>query len=207
MIEAITAKGKTIEDAVNTALAELGLTIDEVEVEVVEKPESGVFGLFGKKDAVVAVTPIDNPAKRAEDFLNSVFAAMNMDCQIDACLDEENNLRIQLSGENMGVLIGRRGQTLDSLQYLTGLVVNKNQKNFVRVLMDTENYREKRRIALEGLAEKTANKVVRYHKRLSLEPMNPSERRIIHSTLQNHPKVYTYSEGNEPYRYVVVDLK
>ena len=206
-METVTARGKTIDDAVNNALAQLSLTIDEVEVEVLEKPEAGVFGLFGKKDAVVVVTPLNNPEKRARDFLKEVFAAMDLECEIETRLDQNNNLYIDLAGDNMGVLIGRRGQTLDSLQYLTGLVVNKNQKNFVRVLMDTENYREKRRFALESLADKMASKVVRYHKRMSLEPMNPAERRIIHSTLQNHAKVYTFSEGHEPYRYVVIDLK
>lgn len=204
----VIGKGKTIDDAVNQALTELGLTKEEVEVKVVEYPENGVFGLFGKKEAVVEVTPINNNniEKTAETFLMKMFNAMDLPAEL-TIRTEDNTLYIDISGEHMGILIGRRGQTLDSIQYLTSLVVNRHQDDYVRVIIDTENYREKRKNVLEGVAQKTAAKVVRYHKRLALEPMNPSERRIIHSMLQNHPKVYTYSEGEEPYRYVVIDLK
>ncbi len=206
MSEKVIGRGKTIEDAINNALSEMGLTADEVKTEVLEQPESGVFGLFGKKDAVVAVTPLEDPEGTARDFLTEMLGTMGLNCCITSKL-EDNMLRIELSGDNMGILIGRRGQTLDSIQYLTSLVVNKKGKNYVRVIVDTENYRAKREKTLENLANKMASKVIRYHKRMSLEPMQPAERRIIHASLQNHSDVYTYSEGNEPYRYVVIDLK
>lgn len=206
MSNTVTGRGKTIDDAVNQALTELGLTRDEVEVNIVEYPENGVFGLFGKKDAVVEVRPMDNPETRATDFLGKLLSKMGLDCQFETRL-EDNNLFIDIAGENMGLIIGKRGQTLDAIQYLTGLAVNRQQKSFVHVILDTENYRAKRKTTLEGVANKTAYKAVCYHKRMALEPMNPSERRIIHATLENHPKVYTFSEGAEPYRHVVVDLK
>ena len=206
MTDKVIGKGKTIEDAINNALVELGMTSDEVETEVIEYPENGVFGLFGKKQAVVEVTPKDNPKKRALEFLTEMMEAMKIPCEITAEL-EDNVLSIEIKGDNMGVIIGRRGQTLDSIQYLTSLVVNRKGTQYVRVLIDTENYRSKRQQTLEALARKMAGKVVRYHKRMSLEPMNPSERRIIHTALQNHSDVYTFSEGDEPYRYVVIDLK
>jgi spoIIIJ-associated protein len=207
MSEAITGRGKTVDEAINNALTEMGLTLDEVETKVVEFPESGVFGLFGKKQAVVEVTPKDDPQQRARDFLSEMMDAMGIACDIQTEITPEGMMRVNLSGEHMGILIGRRGQTLDSIQYLTSLVVNKKGKAYTRVIIDTENYRSKREHTLESLANKMASKVVRYHKRMMLEPMNPAERRIIHATLQNHPDVYTFSEGEEPYRYVVIDLK
>jgi len=120
---------------------------------------------------------------------------------------EFGSLDIDFSGEDMGILIGKRGQTLDSLQYLVSLVVNRDQKDYVRVKLDTENYRKRRKETLENLAKNIAYKVRRSRKPVSLEPMNPYERRIIHSALQNNKYVETYSEGNEPYRHVVVTLK
>ncbi|MEG1432021.1 MULTISPECIES: RNA-binding cell elongation regulator Jag/EloR [Eubacterium] len=206
MNDKVIGKGKTVEEAINNALLELGKTLDEVETNVLEFPDNGVFGLFGKKQAVVEVTPKDDPEKRAVDFLTDMMSAMKIPCSITTSLNNDV-LSVELAGDNMGVLIGRRGQTLDSIQYLTSLVVNRKGSQYVRVVIDTENYRSKREQTLEALARKMAGKVVRYNKRMSLEPMNPSERRIIHAALQNHSDVYTFSEGDEPYRYVVIDLK
>lgn len=202
----IKSKGKTIEEAVNSALNTLKLTRDEVDIKIVENPESGFFGLFGKKEAVVEVQPKNNPISKAETFLKEMFSAMKIECAIASNL-EDDVLNIQITGEDVGTLIGRRGQTLDSIQYLTSLVVNRQKKEYVRVLIDVENYRSKREKTLIDVAHRFADKAVRYHKSMRLEPMNASERRIIHSALQDNEDVYTFSAGEEPYRYVVVDLK
>ena len=144
----------------------------------------------------------------ARDFLKDVFEAMDMTVVVDVKYDEiENSMEIELSGDDMGVLIGKRGQTLDSLQYLVSLVVNKNVENYIRVKVDTENYRQRRKETLENLAKNISYKVKRTKRPVSLEPMNPYERRIIHSALQNDKYVTTHSEGDEPFRHVVVVLK
>ena len=144
---------------------------------------------------------------RAENFLKDVFAAMNLEAKYDCSFGEDNTLNIDLSGEEMGLLIGKRGQTLDSLQYLVSLVVNKGTEEYVRIKVDTENYRSRRKDTLEKLARNIAFKVKRSRRPVALEPMNPYERRIIHSALQNDRYVTTHSEGEEPYRKVVVTLK
>lgn len=206
MNKMVVGKGKTIEDAINAGLQELCVTLDEVETNVVQVPEPGVFGIFGKKEAIVEVSIANNAGKRAEAFLSEMLEAMDIKSTITTRL-ENDVLFIEVSGEDMGILIGRRGQTLDSLQYLISLVVNRAGDKYVRVVLDTENYRKKRQKTLEALADKMASKAIRYGKKMSLEPMNPSERRIIHARLQNHDKVLTLSEGDEPYRHVVVQLK
>ena len=146
--------------------------------------------------------------KAAKEFLTGVFGAMELPVEISIVFNKETgSLDIDFSGVDMGILIGKRGQTLDSLQYLTSLVVNKEQKEYVRVKLDTENYRKRRKETLENLARNIAYKVKKTRKPVSLEPMNPYERRIIHSALQSNKFVETYSEGNEPYRHVVVTPK
>lgn len=144
----------------------------------------------------------------AQEFLTQVFEAMQLDAAIQMEYDKKDEcLNIEFTGEDMGILIGKRGQTLDSLQYLTNLVVNKGRQEYIRVKLDTENYRKRRKETLENLAKNIAYKVKKTRKSVSLEPMNPYERRIIHSALQDNKFVETYSEGNEPYRHVVVALK
>lgn len=158
----------------------------------------------------VSRTPeeIDEIKAEAKKFLDGVFHAMNLEVEIKMDYhQEEGNLDIDFSGDDMGILIGKRGQTLDSLQYLTSLVVNKGKQGYIRVKLDTENYRSRRKETLENLAKSIAYKVRKTRKAVSLEPMNPYERRIIHSALQGNRYVETYSEGNEPYRHVVVKLK
>lgn len=146
--------------------------------------------------------------KDIKEFLNNMFGAMNMEVKADITFDdEENSVNVDLSGDNMGVLIGKRGQTLDSIQYLTSLVINKNSEKYVRVKLDTENYRKRRKETLESLAKNIAYKVKRSRRPVSLEPMNPYERRIIHSALQADKFVSTRSEGEEPFRHVVVYLE
>ena len=148
----------------------------------------------------------DITVKTCEEFLTNVLKAMDMEVEIKTSIDEEGALCIEMNGDNMGILIGKRGQTLDSLQYLTNRVANKAQDGYVRVKLDTEDYRRRRKETLENLAKNIAHKVKRTRRSVSLEPMNPYERRIIHSALQGDRSVTTHSEGEEPYRRVVVTL-
>ena len=148
----------------------------------------------------------DITVKTCEEFLTNVLKAMDMEVEIKTSIDEEGALCIEMNGDNMGILIGKRGQTLDSLQYLTNRVANKTQDGYVRVKLDTEDYRRRRKETLENLAKNIAHKVKRTRRSVSLEPMNPYERRIIHSALQGDRSVTTHSEGEEPYRRVVVTL-
>jgi spoIIIJ-associated protein len=196
--------GKSVDEAVTEALIELGATSDEVEIEVLEKGSTGLFSIFSNKLFKVRVSKKTSLEEVAKTFLTNVFREMHLDVTIDVKIDDKKNMNIDLSGENMGVLIGKRGQTLDSLQYLVSLVVNKEADHYVRVKLDTEEYRERRKKTLEALAINLANKVKKTGKKFALEPMNPYERRIIHSTLQNMKAVSTHSEGEEPYRKVVI---
>ncbi len=199
---------KTVDEAITDALIKLGTTSDNVEIEVIEKESSGFLGIFNTKPARIKVRLKYTADGAARKFLTQVFDAMNLKVEIDMKLDKiENTLDINLSGDDMGVLIGKRGQTLDSLQYLVSLVVNKDSETYLKVKLDTENYRERRKETLENLAKNIAFKVKRTKKAVSLEPMNPYERRIIHSALQNDKFVETHSEGEEPYRRVVVTAK
>lgn len=195
--------GKTVDDAITEALIELGTTSDKVDVEVIEKGPSGLLGLFSSKLAKVRVTKKINLNDIATEFLEEIFRIMDLKVEIMLNLKDQN-MDIELSGPSMGVLIGKRGQTLDSLQYLVSLVVNKESDKYIRVKLDTENYRERRKETLENLAKNLAYKVRKNNRKFSLEPMNPYERRIIHSTLQNDKYVETHSEGEEPYRKVVI---
>ncbi|NEX02058.1 MULTISPECIES: RNA-binding cell elongation regulator Jag/EloR [Pseudobutyrivibrio] len=201
--------GKTVDDALTNATVSLGVTSSEIKYEVIEEGSNGFLGI-GSKDAVIKVVISGNedPKEVAKDFLNGVFEAMQLEVNISMDLEEaDNTLSIDLAGPEMGVLIGKRGQTLDSLQYLTNLAVNRSAENYTRVKIDTEDYRRRRKETLENLAKNMASKVKRTKKAVTLEAMNPYERRIIHSALQNDNNVTTHSEGEEPYRYVVITLK
>ena len=159
-------------------------------------------------DKKVNIVNGDEFVKKADDFLKDVFGAMNMDVTINSKFNSNDNiLDVELSGAEMGVLIGKRGQTLDSLQYLISLVVNRDSNDYIHVKVDTENYRERRKATLENLAKNISYKVRKTRQSVALEPMNPYERRIIHSALQNDRYVTTHSEGDEPFRRVVVTLK
>ena len=203
----IEVSAKTVNDAITEACQRLTVTSDTLEYEVIEEGSSGFLGI-GSKPAVIKARVKCSVEDKAKDFLKEVFDAMNLAVIIDVKYDEtENSMDIDLSGDEMGVLIGKRGQTLDSLQYLVSLVVNKDMDNYIRVKVDTENYRQRRKETLENLAKNISYKVKRTKRPVSLEPMNPYERRIIHSALQNDKYVTTHSEGEEPYRHVVVVLK
>lgn len=275
-MEYMEVSAKTVDEAITKACIDLGISSDQLDIEVVSEGSGGFLGL-GAKPAMIrvrkkeeaapvekeeapaaaaepvkepevapvqeapaeapanetpaekkeAVEPANEAPKRREreiferteeeivtmkasasKFLEGVFGAMSMPVNIKMEHDAaEDVLNIEFAGEDMGVLIGKRGQTLDSLQYLTSLVVNRDQKNFVRIKLDTEDYRRRRKETLENLGGNIARKVKKTHKSVSLEPMNPYERRIIHAYLQGIRGVETYSEGNEPYRYVVVAPK
>ena len=198
---------KTVSDAITEACKVLGITSDKLDYVVKEEGSSGFLGI-GAKDAVIEAKVKSSVMDKAKIFLNDVFAAMKMTVVINAeYKEDEKELTIDLSGDDMGVLIGKRGQTLDSLQYLVSLIVNKDSTDYIRVKVDTENYRKRRQDTLENLAKNIAFKVKRTKRTVSLEPMNPYERRIIHSALQNDKFVTTHSEGEEPFRHVVVTMK
>ena len=198
---------KTVSDAITEACKVLGVTSDKLEYVVKEEGSSGFLGI-GAKSAVIEAKVKSSIKDIAKNFLDDVFHAMNMTVVINAEYKEEKReLNIDLSGDDMGVLIGKRGQTLDSLQYLVSLIVNKESEDYIRVKVDTENYRKRRQDTLENLAKNIAFKVKRTKRTVSLEPMNPYERRIIHSALQNDKFVTTHSEGEEPFRHVVVTMK
>ena len=206
-MEYIEVSAKTISDAITEACQKLTVTSDKLEYEVVDEGSSGFLGI-GSKPAVIKARVKSSVEDTAKDFLKNVFEAMDLTVVVNVKYDEaENNMEVDLSGDEMGVLIGKRGQTLDSLQYLVSLVVNKNVDNYIRVKVDTENYRQRRKETLENLAKNISYKVKRTKRPVSLEPMNPYERRIIHSALQNDKYVTTHSEGDEPFRHVVVVLK
>ena len=205
MSKVIETAGKTVDDAIEAALKQLGAEMDDVEVTVLEEGSKGLFGI-GSRQARVQVRLKPDPAEEGVCFLESVFEKMNVDVDIEKYEDEESVL-FKISGKDSGIIIGRRGETLDALQYLTSLVVNKSSKKYMRVTIDIENYREKREETLARLARRLADKVVKYRRNISLEPMNPYERRIIHSTLQNNEYVETYSVGEDPNRKVVITLK
>lgn len=200
-------KGKTVEEALTSASVELGVTSSELEYEVIEKGSSGFLGI-GAKPAVIKVKKADTIVDKTRNYLETLFKAMDIETEISIDYDEVgNNMNINLEGPEMGILIGKRGQTLDALQYLISLFVNKESEVYTRVKLDTENYRARRKDTLENLAKNIAFKVKRSRRSVTLEPMNPYERRIIHSALQNDKYVATRSEGEEPYRKVVVYLK
>lgn len=219
------ATGKSISEAREKAAEILGVSEDEIQIEVLENASQGFLGMGAKPCKIAAwiegfefeeevkaepkrkaSKPSGNEKDEAVDFLKKIIPLMGVEAEISAEMDDEA-LHVSLEGEKMGILIGRRGETLDALQYLTSIIVNKDKQDYVRVTLDTENYREKRKDVLEKLANKIADKVVRNGRNMTLEPMNPFERRIIHAALQNHDYVTTSSIGEEPERKVVVSLK
>ena len=207
-MEYVEVSAKTVNDAITEACQKFVVTSDKLDYIVVEEGSSGFLGIGSKPAVIKARVKCASVPEKAGDFLKEVFNAMNIIVALDIKYDEVNkNLNIDLSGDEMGILIGKRGQTLDSLQYLVSLVVNKGSEEYIMVKFDTENYRQRRKETLENLAKNIAYKVKRTKHSVSLEPMNPYERRIIHSALQNDKYVTTHSEGEEPFRRVVVTLK
>jgi len=199
--------GKTVTEALANALKSLNLTEDRVEYEVLDEGSKGFLNLIGAKPARILVKVKKDYKEEVKLFLGNILNSMRV--QADIGIKEENDIiHIDLTGPKMGIIIGYRGEALDALQYLTSLVVNKDHNlPYKKVVLDTENYRKKREETLIRVAEKTAYKVKKIRRPYKLEPMNPYERRIIHSALQDNEYVYTFSEGEEPHRRVVVDIK
>ncbi len=206
-MEYIEFSAKTVNDAITNACQKFLVTSDKLDYVVIEEGSTGFLGIRSKP-AIIKARIKSSVTDRAKEFLRDIFDAMKLIVVVDVKYNEETrNMNIELSGDEMGVLIGKRGQTLDSLQYLVSLVVNKEADEYIRVKVDTEDYRKRRKETLENLAKNIAYKVKRTKRPVSLEPMNPYERRIIHSALQNDKYVTTHSEGDEPFRKVVVTLK
>ena len=201
-------RAKSVDEAVSEACIQFGVSSDKLDYKVIDKGSAGFLGI-GSKPAIIQATMKQMSLEEiVRKFLGDVFEAMKLEVEMNISVNEENRyVDIELSGTEMGILIGKRGQTLDSLQYLVSLVVNKECDNYFRVKMDTENYRQRRRETLENLAKNLAFKVKRTRRSVSLEPMNPYERRVIHSTLQSDRNVTTKSEGEEPFRHVVISYK
>lgn len=200
---------KTVDEAIKEALIELGANEDDVKIEIIEEPSKGLFGLIGSKDAKVRVSIIYDPIEIADNFVSKLLKSMNIN-SVNIVKKDGNNLMIDITDINstdMGILIGKRGNTLDAIQYLLSLVINKNRENYIKVVVDTEGYRAKREETLVRLANKMAEKAKYSRRPIKLEPINPYERRIIHSALQNINGITTYSEGDEPFRRVVIQSK
>lgn len=202
----VTVTGKSIEDAVKEGLAQLNAVEDQVEITIIEQPSKGLFGLIGTKEAKVELQLKHDAIQVATTFLDEIFGLMNVDITIEK-LEEEDNVRLNFIGSELGILIGRRGQTLDSLQYLVNIVANRNSDSHTRIILDAEDFRVRRKKTLQQLALRLANRVSKTGREVVLEPMSPLERKIIHSFLQEHPKVQTYSKGEEPNRRVVILLR
>lgn len=206
-MEFLEFKGKTVDDAVTEATIQFGVTSTDLEYEIVDKGSDGFLG-FGRKPAIIRAKVKKSFLDTVKEFAQSLFRAMGVEATVDIQYDEERRtMDMNVTGDDLGILIGKRGQTLDSLQYLLSLYINKESDTYIRFKLDTENYRERRKKTLESLAKNIAFKVKRTRKPVALEPMNPYERRVIHSALQNDKYVCTKSEGEEPYRKVVIMLK
>ncbi|HZK00155.1 MAG TPA: RNA-binding cell elongation regulator Jag/EloR [Tissierellaceae bacterium] len=202
-------QSKTVDDAVKDALLELDVTEDDVEIEVIEEASKGLFGIIGTKEAKVKVTLVYDPINHAREFIDKILVSMTIKGDVDI-RKEEDVLYVDITGvdpDDKGIIIGKRGNTLDSIQYLLSLAINRNRDKYTRISLDIEDYRKRREETLIRLAEKMADKAKYTNRPVKLEPMNPSERRIIHSALQKYNGVTTYSEGNEPFRRVVIQAK
>jgi len=206
MAQSIEKTAKTVQEAISLALLQLNANESKVDIEVIDEGNKGIFGIIGNKMAKVKVTLKETRGEKVEKFLLNVFGKMKVEVEIES-EENEDAIFIKLKGKDIGIIIGRRGETLDALQYLSSLVINKSEEEYKRVVIDTENYRQKREETLINLADRLANRVMKYKKNITLEPMNPYERRVIHSALQNNKYVKTFSVGDEPNRKVVITLR
>lgn len=204
--KAVEKIGKTVEEAVSAALNELNASYDDVEIEVIEEASKGLFGFLGSRPAKVKVSIKDSAAKRAQLFLGKILE--NMDLKVEMKVTErENTVYVSMEGPDLGILIGRRGETLDALQYLVSLSANRHQDERKKIILDIEGYRKRREETLQRLAAKLADKAKQRGRNVVLEPMSSQERRIIHTALQGRDDIYTFSEGEEPYRKIVISPK
>ncbi len=203
----ILVSGKTIDEAVRIGLQKLNVAEDRVKVTVIEQPTRGFLGLIGNREAKVELELIPDPAEEGLKFLQKLLKESGVNASAKQLEQEKGVAAYQIEGEEVGIFIGRRGQTLDSLQYLVSIVVNRHSDKYIPVVLDAENFRERRKQTLEQLAVRLAEKVAASGKETVLEPMTSRERRIIHARLQHHPKVVTYSKGVDPNRRIVIGPK
>lgn len=199
----ITATGQTVEEAVQSAIEQLNTTRDQVDITIIDEGKKGLFGLFGSKRSIVKVTFVKNQIQQTEKYIHELTKSMGVEVEIVTNV-QGNHVTFELSGEKIALLIGKRGQTLNALQYLVHLVLNKDGKQFYTVTVDAEGYRSRRKETLESLALKMADKAKRLNKKVALEPMPSYERKIIHSALQRNKSISTYSDGVEPHRHIVI---
>jgi spoIIIJ-associated protein len=202
----IVVTGKTIEEAVKAGLLQWNVSEDRVKVHILEQPSKGFLGFFGSKVAKVELELIPDALEEAIHFLQDIFRTMQLTITIDHHMDKEGAL-FNMTGSELGILIGKRGQTLDALQYLVNIVANRFSSSHLRIVLDVENFRERRKKTLQELASRLASRVIKSKKEVILEPMNAQERKIIHFELQDHPVIKTYSKGEEPNRRIVIALK
>ncbi|HOB11814.1 MAG TPA: RNA-binding cell elongation regulator Jag/EloR [Syntrophomonadaceae bacterium] len=204
--QSIEKRGKSVDEAIKAALDELGCDIDDAIIEIIEEPSKGLLGLV-KKPAVVRVTRRDKPDEEVRKVLEDLLKKMNIEYQIGKVEWEDGRVRINIVGKDVGLLIGRKGETLNALQFMVGLIVNRKRQEKIRVVLDVEDYRKKKEESLEALALRLSERVKKTKKNVVMRPMNSQERRIVHTTLQGDPQVTTYSLGDEPNRKVVISLK
>jgi spoIIIJ-associated protein len=207
-VQTIEKRGKSVDEAIQSALEELGCGMDAVVVEIVEEGSKGFMGFIGSKPALVKVTrKEENPAEFARQIVDELLRKMKIDYQIEAVQVEQGTVRINIIGKDMGLLIGRKGETLNSLQFIAGLMINRQREERIRLILDVEDYRKKREESLEALALRLSDKVKETQKNVVMRPMTAQERRIVHTVLQEDSQVVTYSMGDEPNRKVVIALK
>lgn len=199
----VTTSGETVDEAIKSALGQLSLSENEVKINIIDEGKKGFLGIFGASRAIVKVTEAQSNVEKAEKFLKDMTINMNIDTDVEM-INTGNDITFNLSGEKIAILIGKRGQTLNAIQYLVQLVINKDSKQYQSVIVDAEGYRNRRKETLESLALKMADKSKRMNRKVALEPMPSFERKIIHSVLQNESTVQTYSDGNEPHRHIVI---
>ncbi len=205
--QTIEKKGKSVDEAVKAALEELGCNIEDVTVEVMEEPSKGLLGFIGNKPAVVKVSQREKPETEARKLVENLLQEMKIDYQIEKVEWNNGIARINIIGKDMGLLIGRKGETLNALQFIAGLMLNRKREDKIRVVLDVEDYRKKREQSLEALALRLSDKVKQTQKNVIMRPMSSQERRIVHTVLQEDPGLVTYSMGEEPNRKVVIALK
>lgn len=206
-MDLIKQEAKTVEEAIRLALKKLEISNDEAEIKVVDEGSRGLLGLIGTRNAIVEVKPKVDPVKIGMEFLEKMFENMPVEASIELIEEETNKEQVMynIRSKDLGIIIGHRGETLDAIQYLTSLIVNKKTEAYYRVLIDAEGYRDKRKKTLERLAKRLADKAISTGRKVMLEPMPPHERRIIHMTLRKDNRVNTYSEGREPFRKVMIE--
>jgi len=203
-VREVTASGQTVEEAIQSALEQLNITQEEANIEVIDEGKKGFLGLFGSSISVVKVKEKTNRIEETEQYLNNIMKHLELDISIEKEI-EDQHVTFNLTGDKIAILIGKRGKTLNALQYLTHLVLNKKNEEYYKVTVDAEGYRERREEVLVELAHKMAEKALYLKRKVMLEPMPAYERKIIHSTLQERNDVTTYSDGIEPHRSIIIE--